>query len=247
MTCNETQSLLNAYIDGELDSSGSLSVESHLQTCASCGSAVDRLRVLSARMQEGALRFQAPAQLQRKIQRAIQAANPETRNSFIYWRWVAAVAALALIVVSWQVTTHRAGGSGDDAQLVKSIVASHIRSLMVNHITDVSSSDSHTVKPWFSGKLDYSPPARDLTEKGFRLVGGRLDYLENRPVAALVYQRNQHVINLFVWPSTTSVQNEQRMQDGYNIIHWTQNGMTFWLISDLNMTELNECATLLKE
>jgi len=119
---------------------------------------------------------------------------------------------------------------------------------MANHITDVFSSDSHTVKPWFAGKLDYSPPTRDLTEQGFRLIGGRLDYLDDRPVAALIYQRNRHVINLFVWPLTHAGQpDKQQALQGYNLIHWTQNGMTYWLVSDLNSAELNQCARLLKE
>ena len=121
--------------------------------------------------------------------------------------------------------------------------------MMANHITDVASSNSHTVKPWFGGKLDYSPPTKDFTEEGFRLVGGRLDYLENRPVAALVYQRSQHFINLFVWPSTeTRIKPEDQLtRQGYNIIHWTKSGMTYWLVSELNLTELNQCARLLQE
>jgi anti-sigma factor RsiW len=121
--------------------------------------------------------------------------------------------------------------------------------MMANHITDVASSNSHTVKPWFGGKLDYSPPTKDFTEQGFRLVGGRLDYLENRPVAALVYQRSQHFINLFVWPpnETRARPEEQLTRQGYNIIHWTKSGMTYWLVSELNLTELNQCARLLQE
>jgi len=121
--------------------------------------------------------------------------------------------------------------------------------MMANHITDVASSDRHTVKPWFGGKLDYSPPVKDLTEQGFRLVGGRLDYLDSRPVAALVYQRSQHYINLFVWPSnkTGIKEGDQITRQGYNIIHWTQSGMSYWLVSELNLTELSECARLLKE
>jgi anti-sigma factor RsiW len=120
---------------------------------------------------------------------------------------------------------------------------------MASHLTDVPSSDTHTVKPWFADKLDYSPPAKDLSAQGFPLIGGRMDYVENRPVAALVYRRNRHFINLFVWP----VDLGQTMPDirstvrGYNLIHWTQDGMTYWLISDLEPAQLNECAGLLRE
>ena len=133
--------------------------------------------------------------------------------------------------------------------MVNDIVSSHVRSTLANHITDVASSDSHTVKPWFAGKLDYSPPAKDLTEQGFRLVGGRLDYIDHRPIAALVYQRSQHFINLFVWPSndTGGGQQDELTRQGYNLIHWTKSGMTYWLVSELNLTELRECARLLRE
>jgi anti-sigma factor RsiW len=136
-----------------------------------------------------------------------------------------------------------------EAQLVGEIVSSHVRSMMVNHMADIPSSDTHNVKPWFADKLDYSPPARDLTAQGFPLIGGRMDYLENRPVAALVYRRNQHLINLFVWPTEQSrtMPETRSTVRGYNLIHWTQGGMTWWLISDLEPAQLSECAVLLKE
>src|SRR5262249_52283113 len=155
-------------------------------------------------------------------------------------RWASVLASAVLIIaVTWAVTRNWARSS-EETLLVNDIVSSHVRSMMANHVTDVSSSDSHTVKPWFSGKLDYSPPTKDLTEQGFRLIGGRLDYLDNRPVAALVYQRSQHFINLFVWPSDSRdiTQQEQLARQGYNLIHWTRSGMTYWLISELNLTEL---------
>jgi anti-sigma factor RsiW len=117
---------------------------------------------------------------------------------------------------------------------------------MVNHLTDVPSSDQHTVKPWYEGKLDFSPPVVDLGPQGFTLVGGRLDYLAGRPVASLVYQRRQHVINLFVFPDQSDVEgNDSLVRQGYNIVHWKRSGMTFWAVSDLNMSELQEFSQLL--
>ena len=249
MTCGETKNLLNAYVDGELDSTGSLSVESHLQRCESCLTDVENMRALTSAIEGGALRFKAPQRLKRNVQAAIRAANPAATRSLFGWRWVGALASAVLIVaLTWVVISQRTKSS-QETLLVNDIVASHVRSMMANHITDVSSSDSHTVKPWFGGKLDYSPPAIDLTAQGYRLVGGRLDYLQNRPVAALVYQRSQHFINLFVWPSNESAirQDDQLTRQGYNLIHWTKSGMTYWLVSELNPTELNECARLLKE
>jgi anti-sigma factor RsiW len=249
MTCKETKYLLNAYVDGELDSPGSLSVESHVQRCESCLTDVENMRALASAIENGALRFKPPQRLKRNVQAAIRAANPDTARSFLGWRWAAALAsAVLLVVLMWTITTQWTKSS-EETLLVNNVVSSHVRSMMANHITDVSSSDSHTVKPWFGGKLDYSPPAKDLTEQGFRLIGGRLDYLENRPVAALVYQRSQHLINLFVWPaSRSSIKPENQLTlQGYNLIHWTKSGMTYWLISELNQAELNECARLLKE
>jgi anti-sigma factor RsiW len=248
MTC-ETKNLLNAYVDGELDSAGSLSVETHVQACASCQTDVERLRALGSAIKNNALRFNAPPRLKRNVQTAIRVANPDRRSSFLRWRWAGALASMiVVIIVGWAVAT-RWTRSSEETLLVNDIVSNHVRSMMANHITDVASSDSHTVKPWFGGKLDYSPPAKDLTEQGFRLIGGRLDYLDNRPVAALVYQRSQHFINLFVWPSngTAIPQEDQLARQGYNLIHWTKAGMTYWLVSELNLTELNECARLLQE
>jgi len=249
MTCKETKSLLNAYVDGELDSAGSLAVETHMRACASCLTDVENLRGLASAIENGSLRFKAPARLKRNVQAAIRAAHPETRSSVFYWRWASVLASAVLVIaLTWIVTT-RWARSSEETLLVNDIVSSHVRSMMANHATDVSSSDSHTVKPWFGGKLDYSPLTKDLTEQGFRLIGGRLDYLDNRPVAALVYQRRLHFINLFVWPSNKAAIKEQQQlaRQGYNLIHWTQSGMTYWLISDLNVAELSECARLLKE
>jgi anti-sigma factor RsiW len=245
----ETRNLLNSYVDGELDSAGSLEVESHVQRCASCLAELENLHALGSAIQNGGLRFKAPRHLKKNVQSAIQAANPGVSRSFFNWRWAAGTAAAVLIVgILWGVMLRRAETS-QEALLVDNIVSSHVRSMMANHITDVASSDSHTVKPWFGGKLDYSPPTKDLTSQGFRLIGGRLDYLDNRPVAALVYQRSQHFINLFVWPSNApeSRQSDELTRQGYNIIHWTASGMTYWLVSELNLIELRECARLLKE
>jgi anti-sigma factor RsiW len=244
MTCRETKNLLNAYVDGELDSAGSLGVEKHVQGCASCLTDAENLHALASAIENGGLRFTAPQRLKTNVQAALREANPAPTRSIFNWRWGSAVAAAVLIVVvsmQWLKPSQET--------LMNEIVSSHVRSMMANHITDVASSDRHTVKPWFSGKLDYSPPVKDLTDQGFRLLGGRLDYVDSRPVAALVYQRSQHLINLFVWPSNNTVtkQEGQLTRQGYNLIHWTQSGMSYWLVSELNLAELGECARLLKE
>jgi anti-sigma factor RsiW len=247
MNCRETKHLLNAYVDGELHSAGSLAVETHMRGCTSCLNEVESLHALASAIENGSLRFKAPAHLKRTIQGAIREANPQPRFSLFSWRWASALASAILVAaLTWTVTTNWTRSSEETA-LVNDIVSSHVRSMLENHVTDVFSSDQHTVKPWFRGKLDYSPPTKDLTEQGFRLVGGRMDYLNNRPVAALVYQRNLHFINLFVWPSNNTgiSQEEQLARQGYNLIHWTQAGMTYWLISKLDLPALKECAQLL--
>jgi len=120
-------------------------------------------------------------------------------------------------------------------------VSSHIRSLMASHLTDVASTDQHTVKPWFNGRLDFSPPVTDLATSGYPLIGGRLDYLRGRPVAALVYQRRKHLINVFTWPDERAADSETppRTQKGYHVIHETHGGMAYWIVSDLNPEELS--------
>lgn len=165
------------------------------------------------------------------------------------WSWQTAsalAAGLALVVV---VVYRFAPGAPkvSPADLVaREVLASHVRSLMANHLTDVPSSDQHTVKPWFNGKLDFSPPVRDLSAQGFPLVGGRLDYLEGRPVAALVYQRRRHFINLFIWPSSADSGKQVVMQQGYNMHHWAESGMVYWAVSDLNNSELEEFVGLIR-
>lgn len=247
MTCKETQDLLDAYEDGELDSSSELAIESHLQGCPPCSSVFASLKLLVSALQRGTLRFNAPQHLKPVVLSGIERANPVVRHSFGDWRWVPFAASIVVIAALSGLLATRAAKPSVETKLIGDIVSSHVRSLLADHLTDVTSSDTHNVKPWFSDKLDYSPPARDLSAQGFPLLGGRMDYLQNRPVAALVYQRNQHLINLFVWPANESTPERRLVLRGYSLMHWEKSGMTYWLVSDLNPEELTECAGLLKE
>jgi anti-sigma factor RsiW len=193
--------------------------------------------------------FKAPTDLRKRIQRSMrQAAKAEAPTPWLSWSWLRVampVAATALVVL--MLVPFFAGPSSDEL-LTQDVVASHIRSLMVNHLADVPSTDEHTVKPWFNGKLDFSPPVDDLAKQGFPLIGGRLDYLNNRAVAALVYQSDKHVINVFVWPSNKTRQTSEsiKAQQGYNVIRWTRSGMNFWVVSDLERNQLEKFVAMLK-
>ena len=246
MSCEQTRNLLHGYLDGEVDLVKSLEIEKHLQDCSACTDSYKGIRSLQTAVANQALRFEPPANFERRLRSALRgAAEPEKRSLLIPWRWIAAGASvLAALVVMWGIFSRPAAGD----VLAQEIVSSHVRSLMAAHLTDVPSSDQHTVKPWFDGKLDFSPPVKDLGQQGFNLTGGRLDYIGNRPVAALVYQRRQHPINLFVWPSGEGASGPTAsVHQGYNLIHWSNGGMDFWAVSDLNLAELQQFMQLLQE
>jgi anti-sigma factor RsiW len=250
MSCQETRQLLDAYVDGELDLVRSLELERHLESCAECQARAMQLKELQSAVQTYSPYFPVPAGLEKRIRAQVRVpaeGQPQTvpQKKLLAWRLAAVAASIVVLAVfaAMFVATLRRPSEADT--LAQQVVSSHIRSLMANHLADVPSSDQHTVKPWFNGKLDFSPPVKDLKAEGFPLLGGRLDYLDARPVAALVYQRNRHTINLFVWPSPHSDAGPRTYTiNGYNVIHWTKSGMTYWAVSDLNTRELKEFAVL---
>jgi anti-sigma factor RsiW len=249
LNCNDVQSLLDAYMDGELDVVRSVEIEQHLQTCAVCSPIYEQHKVLQGAIRTGSLYFKAPPHLQTHIQSSLQpASNSKPIFRVVLWRPLGIVAALvALIIVSWSLVSIFSVSSQSNL-LAQEVVSSHIRSLMANHLVDVVSSDQHTVKPWFDGKLDFSPPVVDLASQGYPLIGGRLDYLDNRAVAALVYRRNKHIINLFIWPSTGGSIGETRIINiqGYYTFSWNKSGMSYWAVSDLNPSEFQNFVHLIQ-
>ena len=241
MNCPQAGLLMGSYADGELDATGILELEKHLRDCPACALAFRNVQNLKKSLKQDPLFFTAPPGLGQKLKAALRP-QPEARRSFRVWnRFAAAATGVAVICLALLLSLTFTRPSARQ-QLAQEIVSSHIRSLLANHELDVASSDQHTVKPWFDGKLDFSPPVKDLAGQGFPLIGGRLDYLANRAVAALVFHRNKHVINLFIWP-TKEGDSEPAARapiNGYNLIHWTQGGMTFWAVSDVNEKELME-------
>jgi anti-sigma factor RsiW len=190
--------------------------------------------------------FHAPEGLEQRLRARLYPARPaENRTArkewFLHWRVWAMAASVIAVLVSTIVLVQTVRRRSASEMLAQQVVSSHIRSLLANHLSDVVSTDQHTVKPWFTGKLDFAPVVKDLSSKGFPLVGGRLDYLDDRAVAALVYKRRQHTINLFLWPSQASDSDPHSLTiRGYNLVHWTHGHMIYWAISDVNAGDLGE-------
>jgi anti-sigma factor RsiW len=250
LSCKETRELIHGYVDGELELLKSMEIEEHLRDCHDCSETHKGICSLRSAVENSGLRFNPPENFERRLRAALhRESKPEWRPAILRWRWLVAVASLVgAIIVIWamaQIFTRQTSGDF----LAQEIVSSHVRSLMADHLTDVPSSDQHTVKPWFNGKLDFSPTVKDLSQQGFNLTGGRLDYIANRPVAALVYQRRQHLINLFVWPSTAAVDMGEKAstRQGYSLIRWTSGGMSYWAVSDINLAELQQFVRLLQD
>ena len=243
MNCQQAKALIGPYADGELEAGTILKLEKHIHDCPACALEWRNLQSLKKTLKQDALYFAAPAELRQRIRAELPSPKKAVSQWPAWnWNWLttamsgAFAVCLALLVL---VTQTRPSAK---QQLQQEIVSSHVRSLMGSHVMDVASTDQHTVKPWFNGKVDFSPPVKDLAKEGFPLTGGRLDYLGGRTVAALVFQRNKHIINLFVWPAKEpdSKPRPVKPSQGYHLIHWSDAGMTFWTVSDLNEKELTE-------
>lgn len=248
MSCDEARNLLDAWYDGELDRTRRAAVERHLEECAACASLSGARQALSQVITRKAPRYRAPAALRHRIEAQLLE-TPRLVTNDLPWRAIAIAASIGFfILLGWNTSMLRNGGVAPTADVASEIVADHIRSLMANHLEDVASEDRHTVKPWFMGKLDYSPPVEDFSADGFKLSGGRLDYAGGKPIAALVYRHRAHVINLFVWPSRAgddaSSEPQWSIDDGYHLARWTKGGMTYWAVSDVDPTELAKFVAL---
>ncbi|HEY4250300.1 MAG TPA: anti-sigma factor [Roseomonas sp.] len=250
----EWRLLVQADMDGELTPAEAARLAAHLETCPACQALQDRLLMLVPQLKRGLTYHPAPEALRTALQarlgaaaRSARPAAAPARAPLPARRWLggarlrgaamgmALAASLAFVLVLPR-----------GADLPETVVAGHIRALQPGHLMDVVSTDQHTVKPWFEGRLDFAPPVTDLAPQGFPLAGGRLDYMAGRPVAALVYRRAQHVINLYVWPDGSHLERGQSTgsHSGYNYIRWNRDGMAFWAVSDLNPQELGDFVRL---
>lgn len=257
MSCDLTQRFVSGYLDGELDLVRTIEVEAHLKSCEFCARELENQQALREALRRSSLAYAAPASLKNRIQASLDAAAaPATKvpekvsawHGFQIWRWAAAFAVLVVCsVTAWRLLPGLQALSGNQ-RLAAEVFSSHVRSLEANHLMDVVSTDQHTVKPWFDGKLDFAPPVEDLASDGFPLIGGRLDYLQGREVAALVYQRRKHFINLFVWPDASGSNASPAMESlqGYNLMRWSRGGFHFWASSDVSAADLTEFVKLLE-
>jgi anti-sigma factor RsiW len=261
VNCKEVIDLVDAYLDGELDPLTNQNIEGHLRECSRCDHAFKEHQAFVSAIGAVAPYHNSPAGLREGIQSSLREQIPQSRRAAARgqqtqvpkerrdspavlfetpWNWLGLAAAVILaVVIVWNLAPvlRRPGA---EQLLATQLVASHVRSLMVDHLTDVASSDQHTVKPWFDGKLDFAPTVENPASDGFPLVGGRLDFLDNRPVAALVYQRRKHFINVFIWPVETSDARDTKAitHQGYQLLHWVNYDLHYWAVSDVSGSEL---------
>ena len=251
MNCDELKPWLHGYADGELDLARNLEIEAHLRDCPECAVALRQLQGLRQALGDGALYQRAPAGLRNRIRAALpRPARPRLTFPDLAVRGLAVAASLAFVaMLVWGAFRLGTNPSAQDL-LAQEVVSDHVRSLLVGKDprVDVASTDRHEVKPWFNGRVDFSPVVRNLDAEGYLLVGGRLDYLNNRKVAALVYKYRKHPINLFTWPAAGAADEAPRGQSrqGFQLVQWTQDGMTYWAVSDLNEEGLLRFAELIQ-
>ena len=251
MNCELEESTIHGYFDGELDAVRSAEFERHLEHCAQCQSVLEGIDSLHMQLQQSDLYENASPELHDRIRKQLAQATSAERVSAGHWRrWFlvptfgALAAAAAVITVMLFVVPSRT-----QSPLTAELIDAHVRSLQPGHLMDVESTDQHTVKPWFDGKLDFIPPVSDYAAQGFPLVGGRLDVVDGHDVAALVYARRKHFINVFVWPNREkeSIYESSGSRQGYNWVAWQSRDMQFCLVSDAALADLRELRDLIHQ
>lgn len=243
MNCQHINKLLDAYADDELDVATVALVDSHLESCDHCTAELERITSTRSLNYAGAA-YACPPGVATAVREAIELPPLQIVPVRRRWmEWAVAAAVLLSVVAVWQSWP----GSRAGAPLaVNDLVAAHLRSMQADHLLDVVSTDQHTVRPWFNGKLDFSPHVKDFAGEGFPLEGGRLDYFAGHPAAALVYRRDKHIVNVFIWPASDAAPVPPSSIEGFNVITWKRDGLNYSAVSDLQEAELSHLAHLLQ-
>jgi len=246
MLCSDANLLVHAYLDNELDAGDSVQLSRHLAGCPTCTATLERHGRLKDTLRRAAPQYRLADETRARVLAAlplsIAAPATQTRRPVRVWRALpTALAASVLLLVGGGLGVVWQRQASELHAMTADVLSDHLRSLQAQHLTDVATSDQHTVKPWFDGKLDFSPQVRDLSADGFVLVGGRLDVLQERRVAAIVYRRRLHAINLFQWPGEGDDSAPRRVDagNGFAAVHWTQDGMNYWAMSNLSRGEMD--------
>jgi anti-sigma factor (TIGR02949 family) len=260
MTCDEFHEHLDPFLDNELGLAEAQKIQQHLEQCPACEEVYAARLAVRQALQKPEVRFTSPddlrSQIQAELSKQVRPAAQRTRRpgSFQFPNWLLpSLAGAAAVLAAWVGSniflTGNRSFNGLPATLTAQLVSDHMRSLLPNHLIDVVSTDQHTVKPWFAGKLSFSPPVYDLSDKGFKLIGGRLDYLGNQEIAAVVFQHRQHYINLFVWPKaeSTRLPDTPFQKEGFNMYGWEADGLTMWAITDAAPDSLKTFVDLQKQ
>jgi anti-sigma factor RsiW len=245
MSCELSANTLHGYFDGELDAVRAAEFEKHMAACGECQRSLAVMSSLREGLHKADLYQTAPIRLRSRISEGL---GSQTRSTMTKWRWLLIPAvSFALVLLAVRVGSVLRQNRADFDRLQAELIDAHVRSLQPGHLTDVQSTDQHTVKPWFDGKLDFVPPVEDFSPQGFPLVGGRLDVLEGRDVAALVYGRRKHWINLFVWPEgKQAAVTSEGSRHGYNWLSWHAGDTQFSLVSDVSSGDLRELQQLIR-
>jgi len=241
--CVDQELLLGGLVDNELDAANVAMVEAHVARCEGCREELQRLHAVRKLLRSDAVRHTAPEPLTRRIAALPELASPRGANDNRLLRWLGPTAVGALAASLAMVTLLPPGA---DSVVDQEIVSSHVRSLQPGHLTDVQTTNQHIVKPWFNGRIDFSPPVPELADQGFPLAGGRLDSINGKTIAAIVYHRRLHTVNLFVWPAKDAAE-RSFLKDGFAVREWSRNGLRYAAVSDIPAAELQQFHKLFEQ
>jgi anti-sigma factor RsiW len=241
--CADQELLLGGLVDNELDAANIAMVEAHVARCEGCREELERLQGLRSLLRTDGVRHSAPVELSQRIAELPELATPKAANDNRLLRWLGPglVGALAASLAMFAFTP-----PGEQSIVDQEIVSSHVRSLQPGHLTDVQTTNQHIVKPWFNGRIDFSPPVPELADQGFPLAGGRLDSIDGKTVAAIVYHRRLHTVNLFVWPAKDAAK-RSFAKDGFAVTEWSRNGLRYAAVSDISPAELQQFHKLFEQ